>query len=108
MDNRAIVYKSRFKLGTSRRYIMEELRDEENMKEYIASQLAHDLVKWLIENDYVQYKIEEGSYGCCNTEILNIVGEVELRLTEVPKRYNKKVLVEKLNLKVNKLYNKKL
>lgn len=94
--DRAIVYKGRFSLGTSMRHIKKELVDEENMKKYIASHLAQDLCKWLIENDYVQYKIED-KYGhyCFNTEILNIVGEVELRLIEVPKKFNRKVLIEK-------------
>lgn len=101
MDNREIVYSSKFKLGTSKKYLVEELKDEENMKEYIASHLSHDLVKWLIENDYVNYQIEEGYYGTCSFNLINIMGEIQFKLAEVPRKYNRKILIES-----KKIYNK--
>ncbi len=63
-------------------------------KDYLVDMLARDLALWLIENEYVkitQVTLERDYCGYMQ----ELEGQVNFKLMEIPRRYSRKVIIEK-------------
>ncbi len=71
-----------------------------NPQEYIVSGIAEQLAKWLIENNYIKITHHQTEkYDFINTLTSQYTGEVDFKFFEVPRRFKKKIIIEKKNKK---------
>lgn len=78
-------------------------KHKEDLKEQIAFNIAKDLTKWLIENDYIKFEfIYEQNKGFQPWQTLpslfdrvEVRGSIDFELVEIPRKYKKEIIIEK-------------
>lgn len=93
----SVIYKKSFSIVTPTNYLkLNGLNHKEAIKGQLIFQLAKDLAEWLEENDYVKYEVGNYFTNTYPEERTEIRGEISFKFNEIPKRYKKEIIIEKL------------